>query len=72
MTDSDFFEMNSFRSGALKNMPGFQELLEDAYRLLQSGSGPQYPTVAVEGGEVSLRNMQEISATGVTRPVIRE
>ena len=29
-------------------------------------------TVAVDGGEVSLRNMQEISATGVTRPVIRE
>ena len=51
---------------------GVQRRLEDAYRLMQSGSGPQYPTVAVEGGEVSLRNMQEISATGVTRPVIRE
>ena len=51
---------------------GVQRRLEDAYRLMQSGSGPQFPTVAVDGGEVSLRNMQEISATGVTRPVIRE
>ncbi len=49
-----------------------QKRLEEAYRDLQSGSGPQFPTVAVDGGEVSLRNMQEISATGVTRPVIRE
>ena len=32
VTDNDFFEMNNFRPGALKNLPGFQELLEDAYR----------------------------------------
>ena len=46
--------------------------LEAAYRLMQKGGGPQFPTVAVDGGQVSLRKMQEISATGVTRPVIRE
>ena len=51
---------------------GVQRRLESAYQKMQSGSGPQYPTEAVEGGEVSLRKMQEISATGVTRPVIRE
>jgi hypothetical protein len=49
-----------------------QKKLESAYRDMQSGSGPKFPTVAVDGGEVSLRKMQEISATGVTRPVIRE
>ena len=51
---------------------GVQRKLEAAYRLLQKGGGPQFPTVAVDGGQVSLRKMQEISATGVTRPVIRE
>ena len=45
---------------------GVQRRLEDAYRLMQSGSGPQYPTVAVDGAVCSLRNMQECSATGVT------
>ena len=51
---------------------GVQRKLESAYKEMQSGSGPKYPSVKVEGGEVSLRKMQEISATGVTRPVIRE
>ena len=46
--------------------------LEAAYRLMQKGSGPKFPTVAVEGGEVSLKTMQEISTTGVKRKVVRE
>ena len=49
-----------------------QKRLESAYRDMQSGNGKKYPTVAVEGGEVSLKTMQEISTTGVKRKVVRE